>query len=325
MGRLLKLLLLLFILGLLTLLGIAHAKRALDTYFNRGSVVTPSVVGKTLEEAVETSTLTVKIASRVQSNDAPAGHIVAQDPAPGTPVHTAKPLLVVLSAGANMVDVPVVAGQLLRKAKLMLSDARLGSGQVCSMTSDKPRDTVLAQYPAPPGKLGRGGLVDLLVSVGAPTGPVPLPRVIGTTEIQARAIMARFGFDQIDVTVRPGPPDAPAGNVLDQEPAPGVAVATSARIQLVLAGNPPSSLPGSPDATGTAQTATRRMTASFTMPPGLTPKRLDVYLSEDGLRRHAIYSRQHEPSEKVAIPVEGTGTLELEFFVDNVSYGRQQL
>ncbi|MBI2943511.1 MAG: PASTA domain-containing protein [Candidatus Wallbacteria bacterium] len=323
MGRLLKFLVVLGVLGLLALLGLAHAKRALDAYFHRGSTVTPSVVGKTLEEAVEASALTVKIASRVASAEVPAGRIVAQDPSPGTPVHASRPLLVVLSGGATMVDVPEIAGQPLRKAKLTLSDARLAVGHISSMTNRQPRDTVLAQYPAAGGKLGKGGAVDLLLSTGPPAQSPVVPRVTGRPEPRARELLEQFGFRQIEVEVRAGPPDAAPGTVFDQDPPPGAATDASQRVVLRVAAA--TSVEDSPEATAAAAQGLKRLTAQFTMPPGLVAKRLDVYLSDSVQARRAIYSKSHEPGEHVAIPVEGTGLLELEFFVDDVAYGRQQL
>lgn len=314
MVRLIKIVFWLGFLALLVFAGYLYGKRALDTYFNRGSVVTPSLVGKTLEEAVDSTNLPVRIASRVTSNDVPVGRIVAQDPPAGTPVHASKPILLVLSSGADLVDVPELVGQPLRKAKLALSDAKLGVGQLCTMTSDKVRDTVLAQYPASPSRLGKGGLVDMLLSAGPPAGPVLLPRVLGQAEAGARSLLEQAGFGKIDVVEKPTPPGGKAGIVLEQEPGPGCPAAPEGRVVLTVAR----------EVAAVPSGAAKRFEFEFTMPPGLLPKRLEVYASEERQNRRVIYSREHQPGERVVIPVEGTGAIELEFYVDKVAFGREQ-
>ncbi len=315
MVRLIKFAFWLGFLAILVFAGYLYGKRALDTYFNRGSVVTPSLVGKTLEEAVDSTNLPVRIASRVTSNDVPVGRIVAQDPPAGTPVHASKPILLVLSSGADLVEIPDLVGQPLRKAKLALSDAKLGVGQICTMTGDKARDTVLAQYPAGASRLGKGGLVDMLLSAGPPAGQPSVPRVLGLAEAAARNLLEHAGFPRIDVVEKPTPAGGKAGVVLDQEPAPGCPAAVEGHVVLTVARDAAAVPAAGPP---------KRFEFEFTMPPGLLPKRLEVYESEEQRNRHVIYSREHLPGERVVIPVEGTGAIELEFYVDKVAFGREQ-
>ncbi|MBI4870963.1 MAG: PASTA domain-containing protein [Candidatus Riflebacteria bacterium] len=310
------------VLGLLALLGYGgylYGKQALDSYFNRGSVMTPSLVGKTIEEAVEATNLPVKIASRVTSNDVPVGRVITQDPPGGTPVHVGKPILVVLSRGADLVEVPSVVGQTARKAKLTLSEAKLGVGQVCAISSEQPKDTVVNQYPASSGKLGKSGLVDLLVSQGPSATPAPVPRVVGLDEGTARTTLEKLGFAKVDVVEKPAGPGIEVGTVTEQDPFPGAA--SSTRLILTVAREPATPTTAESPA---VDLPVKRFTVDFAMPPGLTPKRLDVYQSENGQSRRSVYSRLHLPGEKVPIPVEGAGTIELEFYVDSVAFGREQ-
>ncbi len=305
-----------FLLGLLAVLGLAawlYAKQALDSYFNRGSVITPGLIGKTLEQAVEATKLPVKIASRANSSDVEAGRILAQNPPPGTPVNPSKTLLVVLSLGADLVQVPDLTGHPLRKAKLILSGARLGLGQLCTISSSSQANVILAQYPAANDPLGKGGLVDLLVS-GGDHGPAEsMPRLVGLAHETARTALEQLSYSRIDTVEQPGPEGIPDGTVIDQSPPPGAKTSPKRRVILTLA------------RAGLAHTApVKRFTVEFTMPPGLTPKRLDVYQSEEGRFRRPIYSRHHQPGEKVPVPIEGSGQIELEFYVDDIAYGRKQ-
>src|SRR5947209_2997011 len=107
-----------------------YLKRALDTYFNRRTVVVPDFVGKSLSGALRISklqegNLKIDISNEVESTSVPRDTVVSQDPPAGSLVNQEKTIFLSISKGARLREVPDVVGQDVRRARLLLSDARM--------------------------------------------------------------------------------------------------------------------------------------------------------------------------------------------------------
>lgn len=312
MVRLIKVLGFLCLLGVLGVVAASFAKRSLDHYFNRGVVETPPLVGLELEEALLRSRLTVKPESKAFSSKIPAGHIISQDPLPGTPVNPNRTIRVVLSRGADTVDVPDLVGLPLRKARLDLSAVALQTGHQTHILSQRPAGTVLGQYPLPGKPLAKGGKVDLLMSAGPRTGPVRMPRLLGLSRDEARRVLSDMGLsERLYITERPFS-GVEEDAVVEQQPTAGTLARSSDTIHLMVARQMDRSGP-----------VRKEIPVSFEMPPGLTSKILEVYQRDDSQGRRRIYSRAHGPTEHVQLTVKGAGRIVLEFYVDETFYGRK--
>src|ERR671927_731483 len=103
--------------------------------------------------------------------------------------------------------------------------------EVRSVQSDKPLDTVVAVSPAPGTKVAVGSTVTLQVSTGA----VAVPKVIGDNEDQARYALTQAGF-KVSVVERESP--APAGTVINQDPAGGQLAQKGTTVTIVVARQP---------------------------------------------------------------------------------------
>ncbi len=72
----------------------------------------------------------------------------------------------------------------------------------------------------------------LVVSVGAPT--IPVPDLTGLTPLEADSALGRVGL-QLGTSVRRTMPTAPEGTIIDQDPAPGTLSAPGTPINVTLA------------------------------------------------------------------------------------------
>ena len=130
--------------------------------------------------------------------------------------------------------VPEVVGETERQARALIGDAGLAVGEVTYRTDpDARRDTVLLQDPNADQYVEPGTEVDLVVSSGRPLADVPY--VIGQPRVEARATLEGEGFEVIP-TVQES--DAPRGQVIETDPAPGASVPEGSTVTIFFSDGP---------------------------------------------------------------------------------------
>ncbi|HYP23044.1 MAG TPA: Stk1 family PASTA domain-containing Ser/Thr kinase [Actinomycetota bacterium] len=178
----------------------------------------PNVVGLTEEDAVdrlERRGFEVDVEER--PSDKPEGDVFRQDPDRGEQAEEGSTVTIFVSTGPEAFEVPDLRGEELRDARRELKQADLTVGTITRQPSeDVPPDTVLDQFPRPPAEVRPGDAVDLVVSSGPEA--IPAPSVVGQTEDDAIAEIEALGLFADPIQV---PDDAPAGEVIGQDPAPG--------------------------------------------------------------------------------------------------------
>jgi beta-lactam-binding protein with PASTA domain len=97
----------------------------------------------------------------------PAGTVVAQSPKPGKCARHGTQVVLQVAKGKASVSVPSVTGRTAQQASTTLEQAGLRA-TVASVPSTQPKDTVVAQHPAPGAKVAQGSAVRLNVSKGPP-------------------------------------------------------------------------------------------------------------------------------------------------------------
>jgi serine/threonine-protein kinase len=118
--------------------------------------------------------LTVATVSQDFDENVPAGRVLRQDPAPGTPLEVGKPVNLVISNGPAPRAVPDVTKQTPDAAKAALEGVQLAVGQVTEAFDDAvPAGQVISQDPPPNGQVARGTAVNLVVSKGPELVVVP--------------------------------------------------------------------------------------------------------------------------------------------------------
>jgi len=171
----------------------------------------PDIVGLSEREAERSlggGDLRLSKISEQWSPDIPRGYISRQDPEPGSVVKRGRRISVVVSLGAQGTTVPVVDGESITRAEIMLVGAGLRRGRVARVYTDE----VAQQETA----------VDLLVSMG------PLPRGYVLPDLTGRQVtpVSRALRDEGFVVVtRVGPSRERSGFIAAQEPTAGSRVA----------------------------------------------------------------------------------------------------
>jgi beta-lactam-binding protein with PASTA domain/predicted Ser/Thr protein kinase len=154
-------------------------------------VAVPSVAG--LSEADATKRLenvgfTVTTMEQF-SKSVPKGQVIGTSPPTGTQLSTAQAVNLLVSRGANTVEVPSVVGLNDQAALAALSNAGL-SGTEVQQDSTEPQGKVLNQSPGAGKRVGRGSQVTIFASTGA----ITVPDVTGQARKTAVTALKKAGF-----------------------------------------------------------------------------------------------------------------------------------
>ncbi len=221
---------------------------------NTDTVTVPRLEGLTASEA-ETELRDVGLrlgGPEFTASDLPKDTVISQDPSQGEMVESGSIVDVVVSAGAEQVQVPdLIDFRSVEDARKALAEADLGLGKVTEEDSDQPLETVLRQAPEPYETVDAGSTVDIWVS----NAQVEVPDVVGRSQAQARTDLFNEGFE-----VAFGPEletsEFAPGTVVEQTPEGGTKAAKGSLVTLTLAKEPeptpsPPAVP-TPEASGLA-------------------------------------------------------------------------
>jgi serine/threonine-protein kinase len=161
----------------------------------------------------------LRIGTRIYDPSAPAGTVIAQQPVTGR-VSEGSSVTVTLSRGPQPVPVPGVVGRSQVDATAALTAAGLKVGAVATATSlTVPTSDVISANPDH-GTLLPGQTVDLVVSSGKPT--VPVPSLSGTSAASysgAQAALTAVGLSSSEYQAFSD--TVPAGEVIGTNPGAG--------------------------------------------------------------------------------------------------------
>lgn len=199
-------------------------------------VVVPDVTGATVRDAstrLAQDDLVVRVDPVERpSTDVPAGHVLGQDPRPGTSSRRQRTVRVWLSAGPRAAYMPQLVGESERSATIRLSQEGLEAPVVAEIRSvDYSADQIVAQEP-PAGRPAAS--VQLLVSRGADVSAYVMPDLIGLGGDAAAAVLRQQGF-RVSFVARQASSGLPAGLIVRQTPAGGYQVQPGAAISLEVA------------------------------------------------------------------------------------------
>ena len=228
----------------------------------------PTVVGQTSsagQAAVKKARLTPVVTSAFNADVKP-NEIISQDPAGQTQAAVGSEVQLVVSRGAQQVDVPPLPGKSLSDAEAALAAAGLTTGKVTPENSTQPADQVLSSDPVAGSPVDRGTAVALTVS----NGKVEMPRVIGQPQADAEVQLSNIGVD-LNVEVRTQESDATPGSVIGQAPQAGTLLSTgdTVIITVATAPSPPPSTP--PPSTPPPSTPPPSTPPPSTPPPSTPP------------------------------------------------------
>ncbi len=181
------------------------------------AIPVPEVIGSQLDQARLLLTgqgFTVRV-EEVNSEDAPVGEVVDQEPGPGSEAPRGSEVLLIVSKGPADRPVPNVVGRTVAEASNLLGQAGFTANQTSEPSTTVDEGIVIRTDPPPDTVRPKGSAVTVVVSSGPPETTVR--DVVGQTEENARSILQGQGFV---VVVEDRPTDDPTqdGRVVDQEP-----------------------------------------------------------------------------------------------------------
>ena len=202
-------------------------------------VTVPNVEGLTQDAATTAITaakLTGGTVTQQISNTVATGKVISQDPGSGNSVAQGSPVNLIISSGPQMVTVPNVEGLTQDAATTAITAAKLTGGTVTQQISNTvATGKVISQDPGSGNSVAQGSPVNLVISSGPQMVIVPkvegLTQDAATTAITGTKLMVGTVTQQTSNTVA-------TGNVINQDPASGAAVAQGSSVNLVISSGP---------------------------------------------------------------------------------------
>jgi serine/threonine-protein kinase len=192
----------------------------------------PDVVGMTFDEATTAlADADLRWRKREVFSRRPAGQVVKQDPAANEEVVVETVVVLNVSKGRQMVDVPDVLAQTEQSARSELSGVGLRATVTYTASSEVAEGLVISQDPGPGEQVAKGSAVALVVSTGPDTATVP--NVIGQQADEAEQNLEAAGFS-VQVQTQPVVDQTQDNLVLDQNPNGGSQAPEGSTVTIVV-------------------------------------------------------------------------------------------
>lgn len=194
----------------------------------------PNVVGKQIDDAkkmLEGEKLRVTV-KNVFNIDKKPGEVLFQEPEAGRRVKQDRSIVLTVSSGGEMIEMPDVVGLSRRDAQTKLQKVGLKIGNVYEKTHKGEVGNVLEQEPKAKSKILKGAKVDLTVSK-AEVKMVVVPKVIGQMSDLAEATLTTQRL-KLGSVVEKESKNKP-GLVISQDPPSGKEVAEGTEVNIVVA------------------------------------------------------------------------------------------
>jgi beta-lactam-binding protein with PASTA domain len=210
------------------------------TVLAREEVTVPDVRQKTVTEAQEELAglgLFLEVSKTVPHPTITEGLIISQTPKVDEIVRKSAKILVTVSGGPQMVDVPNVVDSAVSAAEIALTNKGLESTITRVYNSQVPEGNVIDQEPDAGKEVAQGTTVALIVSKGPEPVWIKMPKVTGYTLTEAKEILK-----QNNLTLEVVQPEVSYTYeeeiVIRQDPGPDSEVLQGAIVNLVVSAGP---------------------------------------------------------------------------------------
>lgn len=200
-----------------------------------GHRTVPRLVGMPIDEARSELTelgLQASDGGGERHDEVPAGHVVWQEPPPGTEVTEQSAVSLVVSAGPAAATVPDVTDLDARLAARIIRAAGLRVRVIDSVQAPKPMGVTVVTRPPAGTPVTPGSAIVITVSRGAAT--ITVPSVLGFSLGDAQGALESAGLVLGTSSSRIEPAATP-GTVVEQRPAPGTLAAPGTPVDLFFA------------------------------------------------------------------------------------------
>ncbi|RYD04582.1 hypothetical protein N752_14510 [Desulforamulus aquiferis] len=193
---------------------------AFNSYLNVAEAKVPPVVGMKLEDAeslLKERGLIVKV-SRQNHKTVPKDEVISQEPEANKVVKRGRTVVLLVSNGPDLVDVPDVTGVSYDEARLTLISNEFQPEvpeYIYHPTIDDGK--VVEQEPRGKTQAPRGSRVKLKVSRGPEPQILKIPSLIGLTQEEARSRLTGMGLNLAEISAQPSQ-DYLTGQIIAQNP-----------------------------------------------------------------------------------------------------------
>jgi serine/threonine-protein kinase len=173
-----------------------------------------------------------------ESSLVPIGFVTRTDPLPGTLILRDDTVEVFFNPDPQLVPITNVVTLPLTEATSLLAADGFVVGEITTEERDDLAENTVISTDPPAGTPARQGTVVNLV-VAAPPSSVQIPgEVIGSTEIEARALLEAPPYEFVVTTDVRSSPTVPAGTVMEIRPGPGELVPRGSDVLIIVSEGP---------------------------------------------------------------------------------------
>lgn len=195
------------------------------------TITVPDLQGEDIVQAaaiLRDAGLTLSLEGEEFHPTVPKEFIISQNPSAGSTIKERKGIGVIVSKGPREVTVPLVEGEPLWRAEIVIRQNNLAVGDIAKVHSELvDKDLVIVQNPAAGSVSDSSEGINLLVSLGPQEVGYKTPELIGKRFEEGLALTERLG---IQVT-KAKPLE---GLIVDQRPKPGSYIRKGDRLELIV-------------------------------------------------------------------------------------------
>ncbi|HIU63866.1 MAG TPA: Stk1 family PASTA domain-containing Ser/Thr kinase [Candidatus Avacidaminococcus intestinavium] len=265
-------------------------------------VVVPDVTGKTILEA-ETTLKNAKLNFTIDEEYDPKvvpGTVISQNPGPKRMVKEGRKVLLVVSKGVELGDVPELRGKKLTEVKALLKETNFELGNISyRYLSGAPEETVLEQSIAPPAKLPVGTKLDIVLNIK--NNQVVMPDFNGVNLKAVKDKLQELGLTLGTINYVENK-EQPNDTVLSTNPALEEVVNRGDTINLNVVKNPVEKVKPS-----------EAHYVEFIVPEGSSRQEVKIVVVDDHGSRIA-YQNSHKAGVRLRQRVEGSGNIKVQFY-----------
>lgn len=279
---------------------------ALNSYLNVGEIKVPPVEGLPVDEArriLKETGLQVSVNEQYDS-EKEKGIVIKQTPEKDEVVKKGRSVLLLVSKGQDLVEVPNVIGHDYEEARLTLINEGFSVDPPQEVySSEIVEGKVAEQEPNGKTQAPRGSRIQLSISLGAKPELQKVPNIIGLTQEAARAELSRLGLELDENIGQVESNDYLSGQIVNQDPASGAELEEGSKVK-----------------------------ASISTGPGPAPKDIQVNVgipddghthevkieTEDVRGRYYPYISTHQPGDNVVKSIRFYGKGRVKVYLDGV-------
>lgn len=293
----------------------------------------PNLVGKSVDDAtalLKDMNLTITIGNEVESDEYAIGLIVNQSPQEGTKVEGQTTVVVDISTGNELYDVPDVTNMEMKKAidKIDQEEKFIADTQY-SFSDDVAVGVVIDQQPKANEKAKFGSKIVLNISKGPETKTTVVPSIVGLSESAAKAKLESNGLIVGSITYSESD-TVEKGLVIKQLVAANKETTTNDIVGFVVSSGKSETKPSETQAESStnvqesstsSETTPATSTKSFTIEKPVVEAGKDqvlvkmIKITSDAIT--TVYEKQHKISEfPFNVNISGQGTAEIQLYID---------